>query len=555
MRKYSEGLLASDGCMITQLNEHVKAGDEDRARQYYGGLLDIFGDRFYVELHTWQFVEPRTAEEHILNDEMGQLNRAKVRLATEMGIPMVVVNDSHFTAPDDWYYKELLWAFNTSHGDKEKLLQTLEEANRKADHHMDEAELHMWMARHGVGADVVAEAIANSRRIAESCQVSIEPTLEMPRLGKDERDDLARLIDDCEAGFKRLVSGRGLPEEPYFQRMVSELDLISEKRFAGYFRVVADYVMAYKRGTWRTFIEPGADLDPVLIGPGRGSAGGSLVSYLLGITTVDPIKHGLLFERFLTHGRKGYPDIDVDVPQSRRPELREYIHARHGHDHVCSIGTLSRSGPKAALKDLCRAMKIDGGDAVKMSAIIEELEEIDPDGAPELRDLSWDEIIERRGGDLAPWAKKYPDLFDRVRRMTGQVRQSGVHAAGVVVANVPIVGRIPTRVSKGVTVTQFDMNDCISGDETVGGVPLRELAACPPAELLSLDELTGRLVPNEVVRVVGRGVKELVRVRLTDGTSLRCTPDHRLFTRRGWVAAVDLTSEDEVMTDGGQSQV
>ena len=478
MEQYSEGIYASDGCMITEFSRYVEAGDDTAARNQMGVLADIYKDRFYVELHTWQFMDADTDEKRRLNDLMGDINRAKVRFATEMGIPMVVVNDSHHAYPEDWDKKELVWNFNT----RKNPDQAQEDYGQKADHLMGGDEVYQWMARHGVAASVVDEAIKNAAIIAGACTARIAPTLTMPRLTDTEADDVRMLIDLCEQGFVSKVDPSDA--ERYYERMEEELRLIVDKRFAGYFLVVRDYTHAAKTGTWSRYVN-GANSHPMLVGPGRGSAGGSLVAYLLGITTIDPIRYGLLFSRFLSASRKGFPDIDCDFPQSLRPGLKDYLAARYGHDHVCAIGTLTRSQPKAILKDLGRAMKIPIADVIAMSKIIEGVTAItsgDGDGD----DASWADIVERKGGVLAEWARKYPDLFERINDMAGLVRQAGVHPSGIVVSNKPLLGSVPTRVKNSTVATQLDMNEV----EELGAVKL---------DLLGLRHLDTLMVARELI--------------------------------------------------------
>lgn len=537
MRQYSGGIYASDGCMLTEFSRCVESGDDVGARQKLGILHNIYRDRFYIELHTWQFMDADTDEKRRLNSLMGEINRAKVRFAQEMGVPMVVVNDAHHARPEDWDKKELVWNFNT----RKNPDQDTDDYGQKADHLMGGDELHQWMARHGVSGDIVDEAIRNAYDIASRCTAEIRPTLTMPRLSKSELDDVHALIDYCIDGFKDKVPPEHADE--YYQRMEEELRLIIEKSFAGYFLVVRDYVLAAKTGSWRQYVY-GDKKQPMLVGAARGSAGGSLVAYLLGITAVDPIRYGLLFSRFLSAGRKGYPDIDCDFPQSVRPDLKKYLAVRYGEDHVCAIGTLTRSQPKAILKDLGRAMKIPMGDIIAMSKIVEGVAGIESED-----EATWVEVVERRGGELSQWARKYPELFEKINEMVGIVRQSGVHPSGILVSNKPLLGSVPTRVKNGTVATQLDMDDCISGDTLVGGVPVRDLVENPPTVLASLDESTGSLEENKVIKVVGKGVRELVRIKLANGAFLRCTPEHRVYTRRGWVQAAELTSEDEVAFD------
>lgn len=483
MREYAEGIYGSDGCAMTGLGAAVRAHDEDAARRYVSFLLDIFRERFYIELHTWQFVDPKTDDEikffgekmstAAANAVMSETNQVKLRLANELGVPFVIVNDCHHSWPQDWQKKDMANKINKDKGDQ------LAEG-QKADHHMGEDELFYWMSRHGISRSVVEQGIANSWEIAQSCTAEIQPMLEMPSMTDSEHDDMVAFLDAIEAGFKHKVIDAGLDAETYYRRMETEAEAICSRSFCGYFLMVADYVRAAKNGTWKQAIDPLATPDPMITGPGRGSAGGSLVSWLLDITALNPIKYDLLFERFLAPGRKGFPDIDVDFPQSKLRDMYHYLQARHGHDHVCALGTIGRNGPKGMLKDLGRAMKVPFNDVEAMSKIIEqaiavvaaEQEAADEQSGQEAEDsLGWDEVLAEKGGDLIPWAKKYPELFERLGEMVGVARQSGKHASGVLINNKPLLGLIPLRTRKHntpeeIVTTQWDMWEI----EEMGGV-------------------------------------------------------------------------------------
>lgn len=470
MAQYAEDIFASDGCMLTTLADAVDEGREDQARQILGTLLEIFGDRFYIELHTWQFMDDSRPEHMALNARMRRLNHAKYRFAQELSVPFVIVNDSHHARPEDWMNKELVWAFNTSN-DSDKLQSKLEVMAQKADHIMDESELIYWMGKHGFDAQVVKEGIANSYEIARRCKVDIKPTLSAPQMARSEREDLVALIDACEAGFKRYVSDQGLDEPLYYARLEEELRLIADKSFAGYFNMVRDYTTAYRSGSWSEYVHPGHTREPILIGPGRGSVGGSLVAYLTGIDTIDPIKYGTLFSRFLSPGRQGLPDVDVDVPQSRRKDMLAYFPRRFGEDNVCVIGTLSRNGPKATLKDVGRALKVPYSDLEAISEHIADVERMKDPHDPDEAELTWEELIDRKGGELRPWKAKHPQLFAKLEEMSGLIRHSSVHAAGILVSSVPLMGAMPMRTRHHgkpgeVVTTQFDMWEV----EELGGV-------------------------------------------------------------------------------------
>jgi DNA polymerase-3 subunit alpha len=474
MRQYSEGLYASDGCLLTEFARRVNADDESAAREILGKLLGVFGDSFYMELHPWQFMDPND-DPNGLNIQMKKLNQAKVRFADELGVPLVVVNDAHYARPEDWENHALVWEFNTR-GNSDQTGRGMTAAWM-----MDDDDLVYWMLKHGVSRSVTEGAIKNSFSIAENCNAEISPTLEMPRLSKSDSDDITMFLDLVESGFRSKVTREGLCESVYSERMEEEVEVIIRRGFAGYFNIVVDYVRAAKNGTWRSYVSPGAQREPLLLGPGRGSAGGSLVAYLLGITTLDPLKHGLLFGRFINEGRKKFPDIDVDVPQSKRSNMKDYLGARFGQGHVCGIGTRTRSQPKAMLADLCRVMGISITERMEMSNILDEVDNIeDPD-------IGWDRVLADKGGDLSPWAKREPKLFQKMGEMVGLARQSSTHASGILVTNKPILGTIPTRIKNEQRVSQFDMHEV----EWLGAIKL---------DLLGLRHLDTLMVARQLVQ-------------------------------------------------------
>lgn len=473
MRDHAKGMWASDGCLLTEFEAAARAGNEARCREIYAALAGVFGDRFFVELHTWQLVDPQTDKDRDLNARMSLLNQVKARLAQEMGLPLVAVNDNHYARPADWENHALVWEMNT-HGSGDQL-----ERGRAAGHLMADEEIVHWLGRHGISRSVTEEAIYNAGLIAGDCNVEIPKTLEMPRLTGSDADDRELFLDLVDAGFREKVVAAGLDVDRYGQRMEDEARMILAKGFAGYFNIVADYARAAKSGSYGTWIGRGQQ-PGMLVGPARGSAGGSLVAWLMDITGVDPLKYGLLFERFISPARQDWPDIDMDFPQSKRDEVKDYLVARHGADRVCGIGTRSTSRPKGVLADLCRVKGIDFDERMRISRIFDAAREDD-----------WEEILKRQGSALRPYMQKYPDLFEKIGEMVGIVRQPGTHPAGVVVNNEPILGRVPTRRVKGQVTTQFDLHEV----EWLGGVKddllgLRHLDTLEAARAL-IKERTG----------------------------------------------------------------
>lgn len=471
MKKYSEGIWASDGCGLAHMAKAIVADNQALQHELMGRYLDTFGDNFYMELHTFQFMElpeHRISEDTMmraeaeaamrgervdldrlfqetdpfheqrkLNNELSLMNRRKVELAEQYGVPLVVVNDAHYAPPEDWKKHGLVWEMSTKpNADKVSPGQT-------AAWMMSSADMVTYMERHGVPEHITRQAIDNTRMIADSCDAEIQAGLKMPKVNNTEADDVRQFLALLEEGMKRKVIDRGLDEAAYRARLETEVPVIVDNHFPGYFVVTADLTRWAKK-------EAG-----MFLGPGRGSAGGALCSYLMDITELDPIKYDLLFERFLASGRKGLPDIDIDFPQSRLHEVKEYTAQRHGHDHVCGIGTLSRSQPKGILKDLCRAMQVPFDDSNKISAAIGEL----PASTKSAKE-KWSEMIDIKGEKLLPYMRKFPEVFHYAKDMVGMTRQSGVHASGWIISPESLPGNLPMRRNKeGGAVSAFEQGE------------------------------------------------------------------------------------------------
>ena len=562
MREYSEGLYASDGCMLTEFGRRVNAGDDAGAREIISQLHAIFKERFYMELHTWQIVDPWMSYnfQHYgqqkelgvgftpnkllkLNSEMLEINEAKIQIANEFGIPLVVVNDAHYTKPELWENHALALSINTG-GNMDSVGE-----GQTAAWMMDTNEIDYWMGMFGIDSSIVEEACKNTALIAEDCNVEIKGGSYMPKLYPTDEEDNEAFLQSVEEGFKRKVTDKGLDEEVYLKRLAEECKLIVDKGFTGYFNVTKDLVTAAKDGSWATFSGYSQEPIPLLIGPGRGSVGGSLAAYLMDITEMDPIQDDLLFERFLAPSRnpKSPPDIDTDLPQSYRPAFKHFIGARHGHDCVTSIGTFSHLQPRGILQDLCRAMGIPYLDGRAIADIIDEI----VDTRTANIEVRWEAILEEKEKELAPWQAKYPTLFTKIGEMQGLIRQSGTHAGGFLISRKPLLGDLPMRSKGGLISTQLDMRACLTGDTVVGDKSLFELYNTPPLVLKSFDENGGELVNNDVLGVLEQGVREVVELQLENGCRLKCTPDHQVYTQRGWVRVDALSNEDEVLTDVG----
>lgn len=460
-----EDLIFTDGCLLANTARYILGQYEDeeydlkkmepelrdemgkeKAREWLLQWKELKGDDFYMELHSFQIINPSTDEQIQLNKDMSKVNQVKVELANELDIKLIAVNDSHYVKEEQWESHGYIWAMSTNSDQTEH--------GKAASWMMDDEEIRFWISKHGIKDSVIQEAIQNTQEIASKCEgVEIERRLRLPLITHSKEDDLKLFREHLMEGFERkVVNNPKLNEDDvqrYRERMEYEQGILEEKDFSGYFNLVADYCKWAK--------EKGDYGKPMLVGPGRGSGGGSLVGYLLDITELDPLHYDLIFERFLNPERKGFPDFDLDFPQSLRPQVFKYLQEKFGEDRVCSIGNFSTLQPRALLRDLGRAMKIEYGDIEKMSKVIDNVNDIDTANI----EVGWDDILQAAGGELAGWAERYPVLFEEMGKIVGTIRQSGTHAAGILISDKSLLGEMPLRV-KGTgenqqLVTQFEM--------------------------------------------------------------------------------------------------
>lgn len=443
LEECSEGLVASTACLRGPLSSDLLEERDDEALHKLARLRKLFGDDLFLELHANQLPQQRV------------LNERLISLGNEQGIPFIAVSDSHYACASDKDAHKVWMSVQT-----DKTLQ--DEADLFAenqDYHLHSSD-EAYEALRYLGDDIAASAIANTVEIAKSCDATITPRPRTPvyhRHDQPRPDNLKGIdLDDyvleqlCrEAMSERLpdeIAWNDELSEIYHQRFEYELDQIRSKRFSGYHLIVWDYT--------RWCRDKG-----ILLGPARGSSAGSIVCYLLGITQVDPIQAGTLFERYISPGRTSLPDIDSDFPASRRPDVTEYIFDRWGGDHVVRVGTVTKTKNKGVFKDVARTLKgspfeVEFTDSEKISKIID-LAEIHTSGLG----LKWDELMDEAEEELAPFREKYPVLFEYAERLVGRVRQYGKHPAGLVIDTMePISGRLPMRQGDDdYPVTEFPM--------------------------------------------------------------------------------------------------
>lgn len=442
LEKYNEGIVATSACFLGMIQQslggNVHLEDADTILQRY---LNIFGDRFYLELSTYPTTDQRN------------INIDTVMLADQYGVPLVYGNDAHYATSDQYDLHEAIMALQQN----KKLKDPVQDlANPKGrPHHepalyiMGEEEVRQHL--NYLPASRINEALANTDTIAELCNVTLPKYRQrLPLFVPDKPYKTGReqLFDLVEKGFKEKVKEN---HEEYFERVESELGVIFSANLVDYLLLVRDYVEH-------------ASNQGILVGPGRGSVGGSLVAYLLGITQVDPIRFGLIFERFYNAGREtSLPDIDIDFPQRSREGIKQFLMKKYGKDHVADIGTVIRLGPKSAINDMARVQSVPlKPDVTAITSIIDKAFDagLQPD---------WETILTDYGQELEPYMAKYPLVFEWAQKLAETTKDSkddhvktyGTHASGVLIADEPLRTEFPLRwvPSEQKMVSQWDMRD------------------------------------------------------------------------------------------------
>ncbi len=412
LEKYSEGLIVSSACIAGEIPANIIRGKHKEARVLAGRYQEIFGkENFFLELQYHGIKEQEIA------------NRELIKMAAEMNIPLIATNDAHYVTRDDAYSHEVLLCVQTGKtmSDENRMKFATDEFYLKT---LDEMRMNF--------ADY-PDSLFNTCRIADMIDLDIDlgnpvlPNFEVPA-GFNLDSYLRHLVYE---GADRIYSGR-IPEAEK-ERIEYELSVITNMKFSGYFLIVWDFIN-YARSV------------NIPVGPGRGSAAGSIVSYCLGITALDPMRYNLLFERFLNPDRNEMPDMDIDFCADRREDVIDYVKRKYGEDHVSQIITINRMKAKAVVKDVARALDIPFAEANDISKLIEEntlAESIKT--SPELKKLADSE--------------KGKELIDISLRLEGLTRSAGKHAAGVVISKGPLTEYVPLyRDKDGSISSQYEKN-------------------------------------------------------------------------------------------------
>ncbi|MEB3324601.1 MAG: DNA polymerase III subunit alpha, partial [Cyanobacteriota bacterium] len=430
LKQHSEGLIAATACLGGEVPQAILQGRPDVAREVARWYQEVFGADYYLEIQDHGGLEDR-----IVNVEMA-------RIGAELGIELIATNDAHYLSSGDVEAHDALLCVLTgkSISDEKRLRYTGTEYLKS------EAEMGQLFADH-LEPETIARAIETTGRVAEKVEdYDILGRYQMPRFPiPDGHTSVSYLKDVALIGLReqlKLKKGEE-PEPQYLERLLFELTVIEEMGFPTYFLVVWDYIrFARENG--------------IAVGPGRGSAAGSLVAYALSITTIDPVKHGLLFERFLNPERKSMPDIDTDFCIERRGEVIDYVTQRYGEDKVAQIITFNRMTSKAVLKDVARVLDIPYGEADKLAKLIPVVR-----GKPaKLSDMIGAESPAPEFREKYESDPKVRHWVDLARRIEGTNKTFGVHASGVVIAADPLDELVPLqRNNDGQVITQYFMED------------------------------------------------------------------------------------------------
>lgn len=412
LRLYSEGIIATSACVGGAIPQAILDGNMEKARKIAENYLSMFGEgNFYFEL-----------QKHGIEDEAIAF-KEMITLGNEMGIPFIVANDAHYLKREDAQAHEVLLCIQTQ--------TTMSDPNR---YRFSSDQMYFKSPEEMATLfPEIPEAMSNTLAIAQQCEVSvkIKPQLPVPDVPQGFVNPEEYLAGLARIGAKEKYSEISQVIE---ERLEYELKIICSMGFAGYFLIVRDFVQAAQK---------------MGVGVGcRGSAAGSLVAYVIGITSVDPIKFDLIFERFLNPERVSMPDADIDFADRDRYRVIDYVVQKYGRDSVCQIINFGRMKAKMVVKDVARAMGIAVADANKLSSMVNEKDLAKSIAANE----ELDKAIKNN--------PQYQQLFDYADVLEGVARQAGMHAGGVIIAPAEVVNWAPLFKQPGAdtVMTQFDMN-------------------------------------------------------------------------------------------------
>ncbi|MBR3325003.1 MAG: DNA polymerase III subunit alpha [Clostridia bacterium] len=414
LEKYHEGLICSSACLAGEVASNITNGNYDKAKEVALWFKNVFGNDYYLEIQNNGIPEQEL------------VNRKLVQMSRELDIPLVATNDSHYLKREDAYNHEVLLCIQTGKrmSDEDRMRFDTDELYVKSPEEMIEY------------FKAVPDAIENSVKIAEECNVEFDfghtilPNYDVPKEFETHYDYLKKISDD---GLKEKY-GDNLSKE-LIEREEYELKVIKEMGYVDYFLIVWDYVNFAKT-------------HGIPVGPGRGSGAGSIIAYAMGITDIDPIKYGLIFERFLNPERVSMPDFDIDFDFEKREEVIDYVANKYGQDHVTQIITFGTMAAKMVIRDVGRVLDFSYAEADRLAKMI-----------PNELHITISKAIEknRELKDLYEGDENVRKLLDVAMALEGMPRQASTHACGVIIAREPVVNYVPLYARDNIISTQYIM--------------------------------------------------------------------------------------------------
>jgi len=417
LRKYSEGIICLSACLNGEIPKAILARNFDRARSLAQEYIDIFGkDNFFLEVQDHKLAEDK------------EVNAGLLKLSKDMDIPLVATNDAHYVYREDAKIQDVLMCI--------QMQKTLDDPSRMK---FPNDEFYIKSREEMEGLFTFApQAIDNTLEIAERCNVEFDfdsyhiPTFDVPQ----GYTALTYLQHICNQGLvERYGDEDGNVDQVLRDRLNYEIEVIANMGYIEYFLIVWDFINYSKQNN-------------IMVGPGRGSAAGSIVAYTLKITDIDPIKYNLLFERFLNPERVTMPDIDIDFCYERREEVIDYVKRKYGIDHVAQIITFGTMGAKLAIRDVGRVLDVAYN---KVDSVAKEI----PFALGMTIDKAFDMNPSLR--DLYEADHEVKEIIDISKEMEGMVRHASTHAAGVVISKKPVYEYVPLYKNQDSITTQFTM--------------------------------------------------------------------------------------------------
>ncbi|WP_392530605.1 DNA polymerase III subunit alpha [Nostoc sp. C117] len=472
LKEYREGLIVTSACLGGEVPQAILSGRPDAARKVAQWYKDVFGDDYYLEIQ-----DHGSQEDRIVNVET-------VKIARELGIKFIATNDSHFISCFDVEAHDALLCIQTG-----KLIIEDKRMRYSGTEYLKSGEEMKQLFRDHLLDDVIEEAIATTEEVADKVEpyhIMGEPQIPTPPIPSGHTADTYAEDVAWNGLLERLSrKSRNEVDSVYKERLEYELKMIQQMGFSKYFLVVWDYIKFARDNN-------------IPVGPGRGSAAGSLVAYAMRITNIDPVHHGLLFERFLNPERKSMPDIDTDFCIEQRDKVIDYVTEKYGTDRVAQIITFNRLTSKAVLKDVARVLNIPYGEADKMAKLIPVVR-----GKPtKLKVMISDQTPEpefKEKYDKEPHVRHWLDMAMRIE---GTNKTFGVHAAGVVISADPLDEIVPLQKNNdGSVITQYFMEDLESlGLLKMDFLGLRNLTLIQKTVDLIQETRGYRVDPDEIPR-------------------------------------------------------